>query len=227
MNILVMNGSPKGERSDTIRLTRAFIEGIKEVEDNCSVEIIDTMKQRMNPCLGCYSCWWKTPGKCVQNDGMDKVLEKLRLSDLVIWSFPLYFYGFPSNLKNYIDRMLPFSTNVQETDEDGNTYHPVRDEHRSVNIMISGCGFPDIEGNFDGTIFSFRKIFGDAPIITCMESPMLNIPDAKPLADMYLANVKKAGAEFAKDGIISAATKAELDKPMLDPDEYRRICSGN
>ena len=28
MNILVINGSPKGERSNTWRLTRAFLEGM-------------------------------------------------------------------------------------------------------------------------------------------------------------------------------------------------------
>ncbi|NLE92518.1 MAG: NAD(P)H-dependent oxidoreductase, partial [Chloroflexi bacterium] len=28
MNILVINGSPKGERSNTIKLTNAFLEGI-------------------------------------------------------------------------------------------------------------------------------------------------------------------------------------------------------
>ncbi|MDE5768871.1 MAG: NAD(P)H-dependent oxidoreductase [Oscillospiraceae bacterium] len=27
MNILVLNGSPKGERSNTMKLTRAFLEG--------------------------------------------------------------------------------------------------------------------------------------------------------------------------------------------------------
>ena len=28
MKILVINGSPKGERSDTMKITRAFVEGM-------------------------------------------------------------------------------------------------------------------------------------------------------------------------------------------------------
>lgn len=68
MKITVINGSPKGERSDTLKITKAFLKGMKEEAD-----VIDTMKEKVNPCLGCYSCWTRTPGVCVQKDGMEKI----------------------------------------------------------------------------------------------------------------------------------------------------------
>ena len=34
MRILVINGSPKRERSDTMHLTRAFTDGMNEVQEN-------------------------------------------------------------------------------------------------------------------------------------------------------------------------------------------------
>lgn len=223
MKVLVINGSPKGERSDTMKMTRAFLEGL-DVQD---AEVIDTMKKRVNPCLGCYACWWKTPGKCIQKDGMEEVLKKIVNADLVIWSFPLYCYGMPSNLKAYIDRMLPLSTPVQETDEAGETYHPAREEHDVKQLIISGCGFPNREGNYDGLLFQIRKLFGDAEVITCVESPMLNIEGAEPLVGPYLELVKKAGKEYADQGKISEETHEKLNQPMMDPEEYRRMCSGN
>jgi len=33
MNILLINGSPRGEKSNTLKLSRAFIEGIKSKTD--------------------------------------------------------------------------------------------------------------------------------------------------------------------------------------------------
>ena len=48
MKILVINGSPRGEKSVTLKITRAFLEGMGE-----SAEIIDTMRVNVKPCLGC------------------------------------------------------------------------------------------------------------------------------------------------------------------------------
>lgn len=222
MKVLVINGSPKADNSESMKLTSAFLEGM-EVQD---YEVIHTIKEQVKPCLGCYACWWgNTPGECVQKDGMKEVLEKIKNSDLVIWTFPLYCYGFPSNLKAYIDRLLPLSTPVQATDENGNTYHPARSEHDVRFVMISGCGFPNKEGNYDAAIFSFNKMFPYSEIITCVEAPMLAVEEAKPLALQYLDKVKMAGKEYAQNGCISEDTHKLLDIPMMDPDEYRKMCS--
>lgn len=221
MKILVLNGSPKGEHSGTLKLTESFLEGFSDAE----VTTIHTIKQMVKPCTGCYSCWWRTPGVCSQKDGMEKVLEEIKKTDIIIWSFPLYCYGMPSNLKAYVDRLLPLSTPTQETDENGATYHPCREEHELKNIMISGCGFPNKEGNYEGMQFAFDKMFYASESIICVEAPMLTIPEAKPLADAYLAIVKQAGKEFSQNGKISDETHKRLDTPMMDPDEYRQMCS--
>ncbi len=222
MKVLVFGGSPKGKASDTMKLTNAFLEGLNP--EIC--DVVDTFKERVNPCLGCFGCWNTTPGKCVQNDGMENVLNKMKAADVIIWSFPLYCYGVPSTLKAYIDRLLPLTSPIQATDENGNTYHPSREEHSIKTIVISGSGFPDMKGNFDGVVFSFKRMFGEAvEFITCVESPLMNIPEAEPVVTPYLELVKRAGEEFKRTGKISDRTHAELDTPMLDPEEYRRNCN--
>ncbi len=68
MKILVINGSPKGSASNTYKLTRAFLEGMElgaqEKDLNGQVQVEEIWVNRMNikPCLGCFSCWNKTPG---------------------------------------------------------------------------------------------------------------------------------------------------------------------
>lgn len=218
MNILVINGSPKGERSDTLKLTRAFLRGMKE-----NAEIIDTLKAGIRPCLGCYSCWYKTPGTCVQNDGTKELLAKFMDADLVIWSTPLYCYSVPANCKALLDRLLPLSAPVQYTDKNGNTYHPGRSERFPHQMLVSGCGFPDRKGNYDALIFLFHRMFGTTiPMILCTEAPLLSVPEAVPVTAPYLSFVEKAGAQLRETGVISAGTQAALDAPMISPEEYRK-----
>lgn len=217
MKILVINGSPKGERSDTLRITKAFLEGMGE-----EAEFVEAKSLNVKPCLGCYVCWRQTPGRCVQRDDMDALLPKIKESDLIIWSFPLYCYGMPAPEKAIVDRLLPLATPTQAVGENGETYHPIREERTTEMMLVSGSGFPNREGNFDGLIFQFDHMFGDKhPTILCVEAPLLNIPAAAPLADAYLATVRQAGQEYARDGRISEATQAVLDAPMYSPEQYR------
>ncbi|MBT2157451.1 flavodoxin family protein [Clostridioides difficile] len=94
MKILIINGSPYKENSTTLKITRAFMEGLNE-----TAEIVHTIDLEINPCRACYACWVKTNGKCVQNDEAIAVLNKIREADLVIWSIPLYCYSAPRTVK--------------------------------------------------------------------------------------------------------------------------------
>lgn len=243
MKITVINGSPKGERSDTLKITKAFLRGMGENSANAHtmgiakktessditdpIVIIDTMKVDVKPCLGCYCCWHKTPGMCVQKDDMKNILDEISASDLIIWSSPLYCYSFPANCKAVLDRLLPLSSPRQYKDEKGNTHHPRRNEHRVQHMLISGCGFPDREGNYDGLIFQFQRMFGkDATMILCPEAPMFSVPEAAVVTEPYLALVEKAGSEFKTGGKTTDETLAALSLLMIPADEYRRIANG-
>ena len=55
MKILVLNGSPKLDKSDTMHITRAFLEGMKEAASQ-DIHIINTVDQHIEYCTGCFSC---------------------------------------------------------------------------------------------------------------------------------------------------------------------------
>ncbi|MDR0708359.1 MAG: NAD(P)H-dependent oxidoreductase [Treponema sp.] len=47
MNILVINGSPKGQKSNTLKLTHAFLDGLNQSGMH-STEAIDIIKNKLN-----------------------------------------------------------------------------------------------------------------------------------------------------------------------------------
>ena len=103
MKVLILNGSPKGDKSNTYRLTSAFLDGLRQTQP-VEAETIETGKLHLLPCRGCFACWSRTPGKCVLQDDMAGVIEKILAADVLIWSFPLYYFSIPGQLKLLIDR---------------------------------------------------------------------------------------------------------------------------
>ena len=155
MKVLVINGSPKGQRSNTLKLTQAFIDGLSDKREIVR-EDITIRDKNISTCLGCFGCWNKTPGVCVVRDDMKDVLNKILWADLVIWSFGLYYFNVPGKMKMLIDRLLPLSLPfmMSETESGG---HPSRyDMSGKRHVVISTCGFYTAKGNYG----SVNEMFG-------------------------------------------------------------------
>ena len=158
MRVLVLNGSPKGDKSNTYRLTSAFLDGLRQTQP-VKAETIEVGKLHLLPCRGCFACWSKTPGKCVLQDDMGGVIEKILAADVLIWSFPLYYFSIPGQLKLLIDRQLPMSLPfMTDTDSGG---HPSRyDRSGQRQVVISTCGFYTAEGNYDAVDAQVSRLCG-------------------------------------------------------------------
>ncbi|MHC6179106.1 flavodoxin family protein [Clostridium sp. JNZ X4-2] len=161
MEVLGLNGSPKGEKSNTFRITRAFLEGLEESR-NCNVHIVNTSEKNIEHCRGCFVCWTKTPGKCVIKDDMKELVERYVTSDVVIWSFPLYYFGMPSKIKAFLHRMLPTNLPYMNINKDGTSAHPSRYELSNQRyILISTCGFYSTKNNYDA-LFNEITLMGSS-----------------------------------------------------------------
>ena len=225
MRILVLNGSPK-KKSDTFRLTDAFLKGLNRNGDH-EVHIVNVIEKDIAPCRGCFGCWQKMEGHCVVDDDQNAILDLYRTSDVIIWSFPLYCYGMPSHLKAVLDRTIPLIKMKMVQKEDGTVRHePLADFSKIHTLVICGCGFPDWDGNFESLRMQCRQCFRDPDMVFVPEAPMLNVPAAAPLADPLLARFEKAGEEYAQNLKLSAETVAQLETPMIPKDAYIRIVNG-
>lgn len=224
MKILVLNGSPK-KKSDTMRMTDAFLRGLN-AEDKHEVTVINVIDKHIKPCLGCFGCWQRTDGQCVQqDDDQNEILRLISKSELLILSFPLYCYSMPSHLKAVIDRLLPLSHMTMHV-EDDRVVHDANEQtyNRSLRVlMLCGCGFPSFEDNFAPMRKQFSLMFpGYSQAVCVSEAPLFNTPLAAPVAEPLLARFTAAGEEYDRTGRLSDETIAALEVPMISAEEYLR-----
>lgn len=219
MHILVINGSPKGEKSNTYQLTGAFLKGIKQEAGEVQIREHAVCRMDIKPCLGCFSCWNRTPGKCCIEDDMGQVIEDLLWADITVWSFPLYYFTVPGALKNLIDRQLPMLLPFMKEREGqvGNGGHPTRyDMSGKKTVVISTCGFYTAEGNYDGVYSLFDHLCGrdNYTTIFCGQGELFRVPEMAGRTGEYLSCVEQAGREYAGGGI-SAESREQLAQMIL------------
>ncbi|MBR0081972.1 MAG: flavodoxin family protein [Clostridia bacterium] len=226
MKILVLNGSPKGERSDTLHITRAFLDGMQSAAPQ-DVQLIHVNAQHIDYCIGCFACK-KNGGVCVLDDDMREILDAMLDADLLIFSFPLYSYGMPGALKNLIDRMMPLSSWNMVKNAEGKYGHRMQyDVEKLHYMMICGCGFPNSKHNFEGAVRQFSLKFPErSTIVTVPESPMFNIPQAAAFVAPRLKAFRAAGCEYAATGALSEQTLAAICSPMIPEEIYAQFANG-
>lgn len=233
MNILAINGSPKGKRSNTWCLTSAFLDGIIAWAENGrkqapAIETLSVSALDIKPCLGCFSCWSKTPGKCCIHDDMRAVIEKILWADVIIWSFPLYYFGLPGQLKNLIDRQLPMSLPFMSTETESGG-HPSRyDMSGKRTVVVSTCGFYTAKGNYGCVTSLFDRLCGKGgyTAIFCGQGELFRVKELADRTDEYLSWVRKAGEEFAS-GEISTETRGKLDRSLFPRDVFEAMADAS
>ena len=82
MKILGINASPKGSKSQTLRLVKAVLNGAKS--KGCEVELVDLCKLNIEYCNACGICHKK--GKCHKKDDFQALYEKILAADGPLWA---------------------------------------------------------------------------------------------------------------------------------------------
>ena len=201
MKVLVLNGSPKKEQSDTLHITHAFLNGMNETAPQ-EIKMINVIDMHIEFCSGCLACM-RNGGVCRHSDDMRSILEQILASELLLFSFPLYCYGMPAVLKNLIDRTLPLSSMAMQKVGDRYEHVGQADFSHLKYLMICGCGFPNSAHNFEPAVAQFKLMFPcNHTIITVPESPMFNASEAAVVTVPRLELVKEAGRQYAKVGMI-------------------------
>ena len=225
MRILVLNGSPKRDKSDTMHITRAFLEGMRDAAPQ-EIHVIDVIDRHIEYCAGCFACKMNG-GTCIHDDDMRDILHEILESDLLLFSFPLYCYGMPAPLKALLDRTMPLSSMAMQKVGDRYAHVGQADFSHLKYLMISGCGFPNSKHNFEPAVAQFKLCFPqNHTIITISESPMFSVAEAAIVTEPRLALVRQAGKQYAQAGEIDEALQAAIGSPMIPEEQYAAIVNG-
>lgn len=225
MKILVLNGSPKREKSDTMHITRAFLEGMKDAGEQ-EIHVLDVIDRHIEYCTGCFACK-RNGGTCIHDDDMRAILDEILESDLLLFSFPLYCYGMPAPLKALLDRTMPLSSMAMQKVGDRYEHVGQADFSRLRYMMICGCGFPNSKHNFEPAVAQFKQCFPcNHTIMTIPESPMFNAPEAAIVTGPRLELVRKAGKQYAETGEIEVSLMEAIGFPMIPEEQYAAIVNG-
>jgi multimeric flavodoxin WrbA len=101
MKILGINASPKGSKSETLKLVKAVLNGAKS--KGFKVELVDLCKLRIEYCNACGACYKK--GKCAKKDDFQFLFKKMMAADGLVMGSPNYFRSVTAQMKTMIDRM--------------------------------------------------------------------------------------------------------------------------
>jgi len=200
MRITVFNGSPRGQKGNTHKMVAGFLKGTEDA--GAQTENIFLVQKKIHYCMGCFSCWNKTPGKCAIKDDMEDLLEKYINSDIVVYASPIYVGSVTEILKNFIDRsIIPLYDPHLENNENGICRHVGRFKIYPKMVLISNCGFPE-QNYFDyfRSIFKYFEFMDTKNDIIIAEiyrgeGELLKVENAflKPLLDNYNQLLRKAG----------------------------------
>lgn len=223
MRVVAFNGSPRAAEGNTEVLLQAFLAGTRA--EGAETEVNYLAAKSIAHCTGCFCCWTRTPGQCVHRDDMPDLLLRLRSADIAVLAFPLYGNMVPGLMKDFMDRTLPLGhPAIQEIG--GQYIHPARysdGKHRSV--VISNAGFPETH-HFEGLKATFRQSAENPHtellgMICCAGGPLLRMPGEAERVRWYLDATQDAGREVVRNGRITPATQAVLDRALaVDPSAY-------
>jgi multimeric flavodoxin WrbA len=225
MKVLALNSSPRtGVESKTELMLTHLVNGMREA--GAEVEIVNLRDKKINPCVGCFTCWTKTPGKCIHQDDMAReLLPKWLKADLAIYASPLYVFTVNAAMKAFIDRILPAALPFLEQYGD-ETYHPLRQEIPKA-VVLSVAGFPE-ESIFaplsSWVNFFFRHLL--AAEIYRGSSESLTGPFFAPRIREILEATTRGGRELVTAGSISRETMTCIRQPITDDKKSLRA-AGN
>lgn len=220
--VLGIQASPRKRKGATEWLYSNLIEGMSEA--GAEVNTVYLADKNFSFCRGCYSCWTKTQGKCINQDDLTDLIPTVPTYDLLILAAPLYVDGMPGMLKAFMDRFIVLG-HPSMISKEGRCRHPSRFARMPNLVLASVCGFIEME-NFDPLVEHVKAISRNAhmSLVASILRPAamsLILSDAmKGARDRITAAVQAAGKEIVERGSVSPKLQREIVEPVMTKGQF-------
>ena len=101
MKILGINASPKGSRSETLKLVQTVLNGA--AAKGAAIEMVDLCRLHIEYCNACGVCYKK--GRCTKRDDFQSLYKKILAADGLVMGSPNYLQSVTAQMKTMLDRM--------------------------------------------------------------------------------------------------------------------------
>ncbi len=227
MKIFAVNSSPRtGVASKTELMLDHLTAGMREA--GADVEVVNLREKKIKTCIGCFTCWSKTPGRCFHQDDMSRELyPKWLAADLVVYATPLYYHTMNGAMATFRERTLPAICPFIEYDKNGRSYHALRRDPFAV-VWLSVCGFSD-ESEFDAlSCYLDRTHHKDIRLAAELYRPAsegMTRPGHEKTARDILDATQQAGRELVSSLAVSPETMARIRQPLAEPEPYAQMAN--
>ena len=148
MQITTLLGSAK-KKGNTATILGCVEEEFESLGHDA--ERITLNNKSIRGCLGCAKCR-ENPDEiaCVQKDDAIDIMGRMILSDVALFSSPIYFWGFSAQIKALIDRGYSLVTNYHKPG------HTSLMAGKHIGLLVSGADA--YEQNAEGMFTAFDRI---------------------------------------------------------------------
>ncbi len=225
MKVIALNSSARGEGTSKTRLMLdALVKGMREA--GAEVETIHLRDKKVKNCIGCFTCWTKTPGVCVQKDDMtNEIFPKWLEADICVYATPLYHYTVNAEMKAFIERTLPVVEPFMYRKDD-RTHHPLR-RNPPKAVVLSVAGFPE-PSVFDQLTSYANFLFGKSLLAEIYRpaAESMTQPQVADTMNDILDATAQAGRELVQSRKVSDATLGRITQPIGgDYDSHARMAN--
>jgi multimeric flavodoxin WrbA len=131
-SVTILDGSGAGDQD-----LSPVLDVLSRVFKAAEAEVVTfpLREMKLAHCLGCFGCWVKTPGLCVEADAGRDIARAIIRSDVTVLFTPVTFGGYSAELKKMVDRFIQLASPFFQMDH-GEVHHPPRYSQRPRLVMV-------------------------------------------------------------------------------------------